>query len=112
MEHPTIAEELSTPNRYHPMITVLSRFKAKDAAASELLQLLLELKEQALLERGCVRYELFGTAEDSTVFYVKDSWASPTDVDLHVQQLKSNGYLDRSVALLAEPQTAVTLTEL
>lgn len=94
------------------MITVLSRFKAKDAAASELLQMLLELKEHAPLERGYVRYELFGTAEDSTIFYVKNSWVSQTDVDLHVQQLKSNGYLDRAVTLLAEPQTAVTLIEL
>ena len=95
------------------MITVLSRFKAKDADAAERLRkLLLELKEQAPLERGYVRYELFATAEDPTVFYVKDSWTSQTDVGLHVQQLKDKGYYDRAGALLAEPLTAVTLTEL
>ena len=56
------------------MITVLSRFKATDAQASEKLrQLLLELQEQVSSEPGYLRYELFGTAEDPTVFYVKDS---------------------------------------
>ena len=63
-------------------------------------------------EPGYLRYELFGTAEDPTVFYVKDSWASPLAVDQHVRHLKASGYYDRAVALLAEPLTAVTLTEL
>ena len=95
------------------MITTLTKFKAKDSASSETLQtLLLELKEQAPMEQGFVRYELFGIAEDPAVFYVKDSWATQTDVDLHVQQLKAKGYLDRSADLLAEPTTAVTLIKM
>ena len=95
------------------MLTILSRFKAAHApAAEQLRQLLLELKAQAPTEPGCLQYELFATAEDLTVFYVKDQWVDQPAVDRHVQHLKASGSYGRAVALLAEPITAVTLTEL
>lgn len=95
------------------MITVLSRFKAAHVSAAEKLrQLLLELKAQAPLEPGYLQYELFATVEDPTVFYVKDRWVDQPAVDRHVQHLQASGTYGRAVALLAEPITAVTLTEL
>ena len=60
---------------------------------------------------GSLAYEAFGT-EDPTTFYIEESWSSREDVDRHARRVETDGYVERSVDLLATPLATVTLLEI
>lgn len=56
------------------MVTLLTRLDAKDeAAATTLAAVLSELSGTVPSEPGSLAYEAFGTEEDPTTLYVKES---------------------------------------
>lgn len=94
------------------MITLLTRFDARDeAAATELAAILSELGGAVPSEPGSLNYEAFSTEEYPTTFYVKESWSSREDADRHIRRVETDGYVERSVDLLATPFATVTLLE-
>lgn len=94
------------------MVTLLTRLDAKDeAAATALAAVLSELSGTVPSEPGSLSYEAFGT-EDLTTFYVKESWSSREDADRHARRVETDGYVERSVNLLATPFATVTLLEI
>ena len=91
------------------MVTLLTRLDAKDeAAATALAAVLSELSGTVPSEPGSLAYEAFGT-EDPTTFYIEESWSSREDVDRHARRVETDGYVERSVDLLATPLATVTL---
>ncbi|WP_375419259.1 putative quinol monooxygenase [uncultured Hymenobacter sp.] len=95
------------------MLTFLTTFIAKNQAAShQLAKLLAELKENTPAEPGNLSYESFSVADGGLVFYIKDSWESQEQVDLHNQQLTQHGYLAQVAELVAVPFESVRLTEI
>ncbi len=95
------------------MVTLLTRLHTKDeAAATALAAVLSELSGTVPSEPGSLAYEAFGTEEDPTTFYIKKSWSSREDVDRHARRVETNGYVERSVDLLATPLATVTLLEI
>jgi quinol monooxygenase YgiN len=95
------------------MVTLLTRLDAKDeAAATALAAILSELSGTVPSEPGSPAYEAFGTKEDLTTFYVKESWSSREDADRHARRVETDGYVERSVNLLATPFATVTLLEI
>lgn len=95
------------------MVTLLTRLDAKDeAAATTLAAVLSELSGTVPSEPGSLAYEAFGTEEDPTTFYIEESWSSREDVDRHARRVETDGYVERSVDLLATPLATVTLLEI
>ncbi len=95
------------------MVTLLTRFDAKDeAAATALAEALSRLSGAVPSEPGNLDYEVFATEESATTFYVKESWSSREDADRHVRRVETDGYAERSAKLLAAPLTTVTLLEI
>ena len=95
------------------MVTLLTRLDAKDeAAATALAAVLSELSGTVPSEPGSLAYEAFGTEEDPTTFYIEESWSSREDVDRHARRVETDGYVERSVDLLATPLATVTLLEI
>lgn len=95
------------------MVTLLTRLDAKDeAAATALAAVLSELSGTVPSEPGSLAYEAFGTEEDPMTFYIKESWSSREDADRHARRVETDGYVERSVDLLATPLATVTLLEI
>ena len=95
------------------MVTLLTRFDARDeAAATALAAMLSELSGTVPSEPGNLDYEVFATEESATTFYVKESWSSREDADRHVRSVVESGGMERSAKLLAVPLATVTLLEI
>ena len=95
------------------MVTLLTRFDARDeAAAAELAAMLSQLGGTVPSEPGSLDYEAFGTEESATTLYVKESWSSREDADRHVRSVVESGGMERAAKLLAAPLETVTLIEL
>ena len=95
------------------MVTLLTRLDATDeAAATPLAAVLSELSGTGPSEPGSLAYEAFGTEENLTTFYVKESWSSREDADRHARRVETDGYVERPVDLLATPFATVTLLEI
>lgn len=93
------------------MVTLLTRFDAKDAAAT-LEAMLSELSGTVPFEPGSLNYEAFRTKGEPTTLYVKESWSSRGDADRHVRSVVESGGMARIKELLAAPLTTVTLLEI
>lgn len=95
------------------MVTLLTRFDARDeAAASSLTEALSQLSGTVPSEYGNLDYEVFATEESATTFYVKESWSSREDADRHARSVVESGGMERAAKLLATPLATVTLREI
>ena len=95
------------------MVTLLTRFDAKDeAAATALAEALSQLGGTVPSEPGNLDYEIFATEESATTFYVKEGWSSREDADRHVRSVVESGGMERAAKLLAAPLATVTLLEI
>ena len=92
------------------MITLFSTFKAnRDSAARELRDRLVEMAEPTRSEPGCVSYEVFAAAGETTALYVIESWHTREDAERHAQRVADDGLVARAETLLDGPITSLWL---
>lgn len=91
-------------------VTLLSRLRAIDPAAADVLAARLEeLARRVQTEPGNLAYRVFRTHEDETTFYIQEFWAAPEDADRHLRRVESDPVAQDSATLLAAPIETATL---
>lgn len=92
------------------MVTLLSRFVARDEpCAARLAALLSNLSRGVRAEPGHVAYEAFRAREEPTVLFVTETWSSREAADGHVARVAADPGAQAAQALLARPIETVTL---
>jgi quinol monooxygenase YgiN len=92
------------------VITLFSAFKANsDSAARELRDRLVEMVAPTRSEPGCVSYEVFAAAGETTALYVIESWNTREDAERHARRVVDDGLVSRAETLLDEPITSLWL---
>ncbi|UII26734.1 antibiotic biosynthesis monooxygenase [Fulvivirga maritima] len=83
------------------MITVLTEFKAKDAASAEELESIFKkLIQETPSETGCISYEINTVQDKPTTYYILERWASTEDLQNHALTVAQKGYVIQAVALI------------
>jgi quinol monooxygenase YgiN len=76
------------------VITLFSTFKANsDSAARELRDRLVEMAAPTRSEPGCVSYEVFAAADETTALSVIESWHTREDAERHAAAVNAPGKL-------------------
>jgi quinol monooxygenase YgiN len=92
------------------VITLFSTFKANsDPAARELRDRLVEMVAPTRSEPGCVSYEVFAAADETTALYVIESWNTRADAARHAQRVVDDGLVSGAEPLLDGPITSLWL---
>ena len=81
-------------------LTVIARLRAKPERTSELIAALDHLVEETRKERGCVRYDLYRSAEDPQVFAFYETWASRAHWEAHNASAHVGGFVGQAPDLL------------
>ncbi len=68
-----------------PDLNVVAVLKAKAGSEAVLQDALAELVAPTRAEDGCISYELFRSASDSSTFITVERWRSQDDLDAHMQ---------------------------
>jgi quinol monooxygenase YgiN len=83
------------------MVTVLTKFIAKDNASTTVLDAIFqELIQETTLEKGFISYEIFVVKDIPTTYLIFEKWESHEDLQNHAMTVVKKGYADQVDALL------------
>lgn len=68
-----------------PDLYVVAVLKARPGSEAVLRDALAELVTPTRAEDGCISYELFRSASDTSTFITVEKWRSQDDLDAHMQ---------------------------
>jgi len=94
------------------MIILLTKFSTKNSSASDQLAAMLkDLAQSTALETGNLSYQAFSLPTEHLIHFVIETWEKKEFVDFHAERVKQEGYLQKSIALLAEPMDTQVLLQ-
>jgi quinol monooxygenase YgiN len=93
-------------------ILVLAHAKASPGKESALEAALLEVAGPTLAQPGCLRFELYRSAQDAAVITAIERWASSDDHQRHIQGDHVKRLMTRFDGILAAPPEIVVMKPL
>jgi quinol monooxygenase YgiN len=83
-------------------LTVLARIRAKKGKETEVLRVISALLKPTRKEDGCINYDLHCSKDDSTLFFLYETWKSREALDEHLNTPYLQDFLSKAPDLLAE----------
>jgi quinol monooxygenase YgiN len=85
-------------------LTVIARVRANEGMEDKVKQECLALVDPSRKEQGCLRYDLYQSTNDPTLFIFYENWESREDLERHLETPHSLLFDERTAGLLDEPE--------
>lgn len=93
-------------------VTLLVQLKARPGKEQLVWQGLLELAQHSTGEAGTLHYEVFASKENSTLFFVLETYVNKPALEAHFTTAHIHRFLELAEELLAEPFTSWPLEQI
>ncbi|MEZ5428215.1 MAG: putative quinol monooxygenase [Pyrinomonadaceae bacterium] len=90
-------------------IYVMAEVRAAAGFAAEVKAACLALIGPSRLEKGCLSYDLHQAADDPNLFVFFESWASPADLERHLESDHAARFDRETEEMLAEEERITIL---
>ena len=91
---------------------VIAQVQAKTEFAETVRRECLALVKPSRAEKGCLSYDLYQSAADSTLFIFYEKWESREDLERHLESPHAIAFDEKTSEMLAEPEQIIYLERL
>ncbi len=92
--------------------TIVAQVRAKTEFAETVRRECLALVKPSRAEKGCINYDLYQSAADSTLFIFIENWESREDLERHLESPHAIAFDEKTSEMLAEPEQIIYLEKL